>query len=148
MGDLLTGINKNEKILAVFIDLKKAFDTVDHDLILRKLERYGIDGRELSWFNSYLSNRSQYTNVNGCESVKCSIITGVPQGSLLGVLLFQILINDLHRAIRYSSSILYADDTTIYLSGTNLRCVKAKLQYDISQLYEWLCANNFVLECC
>ena len=145
IGELLDGLKDKNKILAIFIDLKKAFDTVDHSLILTKLESYGIRGGELEWYRSYLSDRFQYTSMNGVVSEKRKLLVGVPQGSLLGVLLFQIVINDLHTAIRYSNVILYADDTTILIVGKNLKCAKVKLQYDMNELYNWLCLNKLSL---
>ena len=84
---LLTGL--------ISIDLKKAFDTVDHEILCRKLEPYGVVGKELSWFKSYLSNRKQYCRINGLDSSVNDINVGVPQGSCLGPLLFIVYINDL-----------------------------------------------------
>ena len=131
--------------LAVFIDLKKAFDTVPHLTILKKLECLGIRGMELDWFISYMGNRCQYTVLDSIGSDTKDITVGVQQGSLLGVLLFQLLINDLPSSLKFCSSILYADDTTLYLYGKSLRFLQVKMQKDLDNLYIWLCANGLKL---
>ena len=99
----------------IFIDLQKAFDTVNHRILLSKLEHYGILGCALAWFRSYLSDRKQYVSVNGSNSNLLSITCGVPQGSVLGPLLFLIYINDLPNASKKLTFYLFADDTNIYL---------------------------------
>ena len=99
----------------VFIDLKKAFDTEDHDLLCKTLEHYGAQQRELSWFQSYLSNRRQYCRVGGVDSETGEVEVGVPQGSCLGPLLFLIYINDLPSAVQSSTVSMYADDTSLCL---------------------------------
>ena len=97
----------------IFIDLQKAFDTVDHQILLKKLEYYGIRGLANNWFRSYLTNRQQSVSVNGFKSTKQTMKYGVPRGSVLGPLLFLIYINDLNKAIKFSTTHHFADDTSI-----------------------------------
>ena len=97
------------------MDLSKAFDTLNHDILLKKLEVYGIRGVTLSWFSDYLSNRQQYVDFNGKSSNLLSINCGVPQGSILGPLLFLLYINDIINSTPFLSFILFADDTNIGL---------------------------------
>ena len=104
----------------IFIDLQKAFDTVNHAILLSKLEHYGVRGCALEWFRSYQSDRNQYVSVNGSNSKLLSITCGVPQGSVLGPLLFLIYINDLPNASQKLKFYLFADDTNIYFESSDL----------------------------
>ena len=109
----------------IFIDLKKAFNTIEHYILLRKLSIYVFNGNSLKWFESYLSNRSQKCKVNGHPSQAKQITCGVPQGSILGPLLFLIYINDLPNCLKKAAS-MYADDTNITLAGSYLNVLALK----------------------
>ena len=108
----------------IFIDLKKAFDTVNHKILLSKLEHYGIRGFLLKWFESYLTNRTQYVFLNGVSSDTMRMSCGVPQGSVLGPLLFLLYINDLPNISDKLKFFLFADDTNIYYESDNLKSLE------------------------
>ena len=112
-------LDMGEYVLGLFLDFTKAFDTVNHDIFLQKLEHLGIRGISLNWFKSYLSNRSQYVDYSGISSELQYIRCGVPQGSILGPLLFLLYINDLSRVSSLLFSMLFADDSNMFLSGKN-----------------------------
>ena len=129
----------NKKIAyGIFIDLQKAFDTVNHSILINKLNYYGIRGTGNNWFKSYLSNRSQYVSIQGYDSDIKEIKHGVPQGSVLGPLLFLIYINDLHKSIRYSSVYHFADDTNLLNINTSPKKIQIQINYDLKFLYKWL----------
>ena len=140
-----SNIDKGLYTCGVFIDLQKAFDTVDHEILLAKLHHYGVRGLSNQWFRSYLSNRQQYVYVSGCDSSKRPVNHGVPQGSVLGPLLFLIYINDLHYAIQNSKTNLFADDTCLLLSDSNLQDLETKINSDLIKLSSWLRANKISL---
>ena len=145
IGNVLEGFDKEMHCLSIFIDLKKAFDTVKHTVILDKLRAIGVCNTELHWFQSYMHNRRQFVDINGSYSQEKVLDTGVAQGSLLGVLLFQIIINDLYNVLKFCSAILYADDTTIYVIGRNSYFLEKKLQSDLNRVSMWLKANHLSL---
>ena len=143
--DWYNGLDLGKLVGLVFIDLKKAFDTVDHDILCKKLELYGVLQRELSWFRSYLSNRKQFCRVNGVDSDIREIEVGVPQGSCLGPLLFLIYINDLPQAVQDSSVTMYADDTSLCQQSNDLTQLNEAINSDLRKLDTWLQGNKLSL---
>ena len=129
----------------IFIDLKKAFDTIDHDILLRKLLIYGVDQSSLKWFQSYLSGRSQKCNVNGCLSSSVPVAYGVPQGSNLGPLLFLVYINDLPNCLSAASPRMFADDTNISYAANTLSELENVINSELKNLKYWLEANKLSL---
>ena len=129
----------------VFADLQKAFDTVDHQILLPKLNHYGIRGVTNDWFKSYLSNRSQYVSINGYDSGLAAINCGVPQGSVLGPLLFLLYINDLNQAIKFCKVHHFADDTNLLCLGNSIKKLNKLVNADLKRLVNWLNANKISL---
>ena len=129
----------------VFIDLRKAFDTVNHDILLHKLNHVGIRGITNQWFSSYLKNREQFVSIQGNKSKNNIITHGVPQGSILGPLLFIIFINDLNKAIKHSTVHHFADDTNLLLADRSIKRINKRINHDLRLLTEWLRANKISL---
>ena len=128
-----------------YLDLTKAFDTVDHEILLKKLELYGISNTSLQWFKSYLSEREQCCYVNNSLSPPAKIPCGVPQGSILGPLLFLIYINDLPNCLEFTTARMFADDTNLTAAGKNVQEIQCKLNSDLSNTKTWLDANKLSL---
>ena len=139
------GFDNGYMIGSVFIDLRKAFDTVNHEILCQKLEHYGVGDRNLSWFQSYLSSRKQFCRVNGIDSKTERIEVGVPQGSCLGPLLFLIYINDLPCAVKRSTTSMYADDTTLFFRSKNIEDLNEAINNDLRDLDSWLSGNKLSL---
>ena len=129
----------------VFVDFQKAFDTVNHKILVNKLYNYGIRGSMNDWFMSYLSNRQQFVSVLGFKSKKLLINHGVPQGSVLGSLLFLIYINDLNQSIKFSNVYHFADDTNLLNINKSIQVVQSQLNYDLKCCCLWLLANKISL---
>ena len=132
-------------VIGVFLDLKKAFDTVSHDILLKKLHAYGIRGNALKLLKSYLTDRKQYVIYDGLRSDTKPVQCGVPQGSILGPLLFIITMNDIGNVSDFLYSILYADDTCVLLNGKNYLNLVKLLNSELDKLSIWLNANKLSL---
>ena len=129
----------------VFVDLQKAVDTVDHQILLAKLNHYGICGVSNDWFKSYLSNCNQYVSINGYESGLAAINCGVSQGSVQGSLLFLLYINDLNQAIKFCKIHHFADDTNLLYMSNSIKKINILVNADIKHIVYWLNANNISL---
>ena len=136
--------NKN-LACGVFIDLEKAFDTVNHKILLKKLENYGICGISRCWLSDYLTNRKQRVKLENEFSSYQTVTCGVPQGSILGPLLFLVYINDMHRAVKHSTLYHFADDTNLIYSNKNAKTMKKHVNEDLKLIFQWLCANRLSL---
>ena len=117
---ILKSFDKQQYTLGIFLDLAKAFETVDHKILISKLYYYGIRGSALRWFEDYLTNRKQFVTYNKIKSSTMSLTYSVPQGSLLAPILFNLYINDIKHSIKSLQNILYTDNSCFYLSDSNL----------------------------
>ena len=137
----MNNIEKKEVTAVLFLDLQKAFDTVSHGILLKKLQHYGVRGNIHKLLSSYLSGRKQFTKIQDSASDLASVIWGVPQGSVLGPLLFLIYINDLPNASELCSW-LFADDTALALSAKTISELKSRFNCEVNKVQEWLLANG------
>ena len=138
-------LDKKKIACGIFVDFQKPFDTVNHDILLKKLSHYGIRNNVNDWFKSYLHERKQYVSILGYDSPLSTVYHGVPQGSVLGPLLFLIYINDLNKAIKYSTTYHFADDTNMLRIANSYREIEKQLNIDLKNLYSWLLANKISL---
>ncbi len=144
-------MDKMNTPISIFLDLSKAFDTLDHGILLSKLKYYGLCGTSLQLMESYISNRKQYVTVDGTDSEPSQITTGVPQSSIRGPLLFIIYINDIVNASNLFKFIIYADDiilsTTleIIMENQDNSTINSKINYELSRISDWLKTNKLSL---
>jgi hypothetical protein len=129
----------------IFLDLKKAFDCVNHDILIRKLKLYGCSENTLCWFKSYLTNRRQMCKIGRTISQERVIRCGVPQGSTLGPLLFLLYVNDLPSCLSHSIASMFADDTNLTTSGKSIEDIQNQLNSDLENIHTWLLTNKLTL---
>ena len=143
IDEITNSFSKGEYTLGIFIDLSKAFDTVDHKILLSKLDLYGIRGTTKKWFKDYLNNRKQYLNAEvGNLGDPCIVSCGVPQGSILEPLLFLLYVNDLWKASKKLSVIMFADDSNLFTSGKNLHKLFFEMNAELEHISTWFKANK------
>ncbi len=142
---IYSSLDNKLSVLSIFVDFSKAFDTVNHNILLKKLHHYGIRGPIHSWFKTYLTDRSQYTLLEGYKSSVRKITTGVPQGSVLGPMLFLIYINDVVQTFDHADTILFADDMTLYFTGHTNDTLFHSANADLNKLNEWCLSNRLTI---
>jgi hypothetical protein len=145
IDDCYHKLDNGNYVLGIYFDLQKAFDSISHDILLFKLYHYGIRGVAYDWFVSYLSDRKQYTAVNGVVSNTFAVDYGVPQGSVLGPLLFLLYINDLPRIVRDQKLRLFADDTNLFVSGVTIEDVEKNGNQCVQEMHKWFCCNRLTV---
>ena len=130
----LLGLNDNKYVLSIFVDLRKAFESVNHEILITKIEKYGFKINTINWIKNYLTNRQQKMLVNGMSSSNQKITCGVPQGSIMGPLLFLLFINDMKPIFEHAHYKLYADDTVFYKDEL---IAHQQIQQDLYNFSEW-----------
>lgn len=142
---LINAIEKKQFSCGVFLDFAKAFDTVNHKILIKKIEHYGIRGITNEWFKSYLLNRYQKVKIGNTLSDECHIECGVPQGSVLGPILFLLYINDIQNSSNILKFHLFADDTSTIYSNNELKNIQEVYNKELIKVSEWLTANKLTL---
>ena len=145
VNNVYEGFENNEYTVGIFLDLKKAFDTVNHQILIDKLNFYGIRGTPLAWLTSYLTDRQQYVMVNGHVSPNKTVKCGVPQGSVLGPLLFLLYLNDLFHSSKHLSFILFADVTNVLFRHKDLATLVNIVHQELSHVSSWFNANKLTI---
>jgi hypothetical protein len=138
-------VDSGDVVYGVLCDLSKAFDTINHQCLLKKLDHYGVKGTALSWFHSYLTDRSQYVLWQQASSGLLALTTGVPQGSVLGPLLFLLYINDLPSATDLLKVVLFADDSNLAIRGKDPKILSQIMTAELANISDWFSANRLLL---
>ena len=145
VNQIIEAFSQGKYTLGIFLDLSKAFDTVNHNILLEKPKAYGIQSENLKWFRSYLSNRKQFILYNDLKTEVRIVKCGVPQGSILGSLLFLVFVNDLSNSTKVLHPVLFADDTNLFCSDNNIRTLFETANQELSQINDWFLANKLSL---
>ena len=143
--DLLEAWNEGEFAICCFLDISKCYDTINHEILLQKLQTYGISNSELKWFRSYLCDRTMKVNFNDDLSMAAQTNIGLPQGSTLGPTLFLLFVNDLSQSLRHGSLSMYADDGAIYVTDKDVNEAKRKMQIALDDAARWYRENRLQL---
>jgi len=144
-NDISSNLEKNNFSLAVFLDISKAFDTIDFVIMKSKLDKLGFRGIVLDLIINYLTNRKQYVEINKNKSFLCDIQYGVPQGSILGPLLFLLYINDLPNVLNHCKMIMYADDVVMWHSGGYVDCLIDTVNIEMNNIFDWYTQNKLII---
>ena len=143
--DITNSIETKKTTVGVFLDMSKAFDTIDHNILMQKLYHIGIRGVPHKWIENYLSNRKQYVTINSTDSNMLNVVCGVPQGSILGPLLFLIYINDIQCSSNVLSFIQFADDTSIFFTHKDIPLINTTFNKELQNVYQWLKCNKLII---
>ena len=140
-----TRLTDGNVVAIVTLDLEKAFDLISFDILLKKFRYFGFDIGVLRWFEDYFCEREQLTVVNGNRSTSRTVTSGVPQGSILGPLLFILTLNDLYKSVKNCSLSLYADDPCLYFASKTPKILEKTINYDLKSLFQWFSNNQLLL---
>ena len=145
VDQISNSFDSNKFTLGVFIDLSKAFDTVDHNIMLEKLKHYGASGNNLAWFKSYLDRRKQFIYFDQSKTECCYVTCGVLQGSILGPLLFLLYVNDLPNTSKIINPLMFADDTNLFWSNKDIKTLFSVVNQELAKIDEWFKVNKLSL---
>lgn len=143
--NITTAVDKKESAIGIFIDLRKAFDTINHDILIQKCEYYGIRGVVNKWLQSYLKNRFQYVQFNGTVSSQKVISCGIPQGSVLGPKLFILYLKDISKVSKILKMVIFAEDTNLFCTGPDLNQLVTRVELELNNLKTWFDQNKLSL---
>ena len=145
MNQVIDAFSHGKYTLGIFVDLSKAFDTVNHNILVEKLKTYGIQSENLKWFRSYLSNRKQFISYNDLKTEMKIVKCGVPQSFILRPLLFLVFVNNLNNSTKVTDPVPFVGDTNLFCSDNNIRALFQTANQELSQINDWSLANKLSL---